>query len=109
MTHAGFDDLIHAPHRLQICALLAASEASVEFGRIREHLGVADSVLSKNLKALVDAGYVRLDKPTGQGGRPKTWAILTRPGRRAFDAHLAALEAMVEAARFSATPSTPQR
>lgn len=108
MTEPGFDDLIHAPHRLQICALLAASEASIEFGRLRDHLGVADSVLSKNLKALVDAGYVRLDKPTGTGGRPKTWAHLTRPGRRAFDGHLAALRAMVEAARVSAVPSTPR-
>lgn len=96
MTAAAvFDEIIHAPHRLKACALLAAAD-SLEFGVVRDHLGVADSVASKHLKVLVDAGYVELDKPAGQKGRARTWVRLTKEGRRAFDGHLAALRDMVE-------------
>lgn len=52
---AHFDETIHAPHRLRICALLAPVE-SMEFGTVRDELGVADSVLSKQFKVLADAG-----------------------------------------------------
>ncbi|MFV0429624.1 MAG: transcriptional regulator [Arachnia sp.] len=94
---AEFNELIHAPHRLRICAMLWAADA-VEFATLREHLGVADSVLSKNLKALVDAGYVALDKQTSRG-RSRTWARLLVPGRTAWQGHLAALQEMVAVAQ----------
>lgn len=89
---ARFDEVIHAPHRLRICVMLAEADA-VEFAALRDSLEVADSVLSKHLKTLVDAGYVRLDKPTGEG-RVRTWAALTRAGRRALDGHVQALHEM---------------
>lgn len=92
-----FDEVIHAPNRLKICALLAATD-SAEFATLRDVLGVADSVASKHLKVLVEAGYVTLSKPTGTGGRARTWASLTRPGRAAFDGHLRALQQMAAAA-----------
>lgn len=88
-----FDETVHAPYRLRICALLAPVE-SEEFAALREDLGVADSVLSKHLKVLVESGYVELDKPTGRGGRARTWARLTPIGRRALDGHIAALREM---------------
>jgi DNA-binding MarR family transcriptional regulator len=58
-------------------------------------LGVADSVLSKHLKVLQDAGYVTLSKPTGRG-RVKTWASLTPAGKRAYAAHVAALKKLLQ-------------
>lgn len=94
---SAFDETIHAPVRLKVCAALRRVE-SAEFGALRDDLGVADSVLSKHLKVLTEAGYVALDKPTGQG-RVKTWARLTKEGRRAFDGHVAALREMVAAPR----------
>lgn len=94
-TQPVFDEVIHAPLRLRACALLAPAE-SLEFALVRDHLGVADSVASKHLKVLADAGYVELDKPAGQKGRARTWVRLTKDGRRAFDGHLAALRVMVE-------------
>lgn len=90
MTEPRFDDVVHAPNRLQICAVLAAVDRA-EFTTLRETLGVADSVLSKHLKVLVDAGYVVLDKPTGTG-RVKTWGRLTAQGRSAFAGHVAELQ-----------------
>jgi DNA-binding MarR family transcriptional regulator len=89
-----FDEVIHAPNRLRICALLGAS-SSAEFGVLREMLGVADSVLSKHLKALHEAGYVALSKPTGRG-RVKTWVSLTPAGRQAYARHVAALKALFD-------------
>jgi DNA-binding MarR family transcriptional regulator len=91
---AAFDELIHAPNRLRICALLATA-SSAEFGTIRDALGVADSVTSKQLKILAEAGYVTIAKPTGTGGRAKTWVTLTPAGRQAFEGHLLALQKLV--------------
>lgn len=96
-----FDETIHAPLRLRACAMLAAADA-VEFAAVRDMLGVADSVASKHLKVLVEAGYVELDKPPGQKGRARTWVSLTPAGRAAFAGHLTALRAMVEASEAAA-------
>ena len=93
----AFDEIVHAPHRLRICALLAPVD-SMEFGAVRDELGVADSVLSKQLKVLVDAGYATTTKATGETGRARTWLSLTREGRRAFAGHLAALQELAAAA-----------
>ncbi|ALV46160.1 MarR family transcriptional regulator [Arthrobacter alpinus] len=92
MTPA-LNEVIHAPNRLRICAFLSSVEQA-EFGVIRDMLGVADSVASKQLKALQEAGYVKLTKPTGKG-RVKTWASLTAEGRVAYDEHVAALKALI--------------
>ncbi len=86
---------MHAPPRLQLCATLAAVE-DVEFAVLREMLGVSDSVLSKHLKVLEDAGYLRLLKAT-VAGRVRTRAALTRAGRRAYDGHVAELLRLVGA------------
>jgi len=44
MTKATFDTVIHAPNRLQICALLDTTK-ELEFQIIKEQLDVSDSVL----------------------------------------------------------------
>ncbi|MFW2342550.1 winged helix-turn-helix domain-containing protein [Brevundimonas sp.] len=83
-----FDPVIHAPGRLQICAILSSVEA--EFALLRDSLKVSDSVLSKHLKQLEDAGYIKLTK-TPVDGRSRTWASLTPAGKKAFAAHVAEL------------------
>ena len=88
-----FDEIVHAPNRLRICAFLDAS-SDVEFSVLRDLLGVADSVLSKHLKVLQDAGYLTVTKPTGRG-RVKTWVRLTPEGRRAYAGHVTALKNLV--------------
>ena len=93
----ALDATLHAPARLQIAALLARAEEA-EFATIRDVVEVSDSVLSKHLSALGDAGYVRLRK-AAQDGRQRTWASLTRAGRKAFAAHMAALQALVASAQ----------
>jgi len=83
-----FDAVVHAPGRLQICALLSAAEA--EFATVRDAIGVSDSVLSKHVKILEEAGYVAVRKAPF-GGRQRTWLSLTAAGRKAFGAHVAEL------------------
>ena len=84
-----FDPVIHAPARLQIMAVLAGVQ-DAEFAMLRTIADVSDSVLSKHLSALSEAGYVRLRK-AALDGRQRTWASLTRAGRTAFREHVAAL------------------
>ena len=91
------DPLIHPPARLQIAGVLAAV-ADVEFATLREAVGVSDSVLSKHLSQLAEAGYVRVRK-AALGGRQRTWLSITREGRRAFAGHVAALQALANLAR----------
>ena len=95
-----FDPVIHAPARLQIATLLSAVNEA-EFAFLRDAVKVSDSVLSKHLSQMADAGYVRLRK-AALGGRQRTWLSLTREGRRAFAAHVAALEQLVATARAAA-------
>ena len=96
MTPIALDAQLHAPARLQIATVLANAD-SAEFSRLREISGVSDSVLSKHLSALVEAGYVRLAK-SPLDGRQRTWASFTRAGRKAFAAHMRALQALVASA-----------
>ena len=90
---ARFDALVHAPHRLQICAALDTVDQA-EFALLRETLGVSDSVLSKQVKALEEAGYVKVTKGLVDR-RTRTWVQFTRSGRAAYRGHVAALKAMI--------------
>ena len=80
MTKARFDEIIHAPKRLQICAFLIPLQ-DAEFQVLRDELAVSDSVLSKHLKHLDAAGYVRFRKGA-VNGRQRMWASMTKKGRR---------------------------
>jgi DNA-binding MarR family transcriptional regulator len=84
-----FDAVVHAPPRLQICGLLSVVD-SAEFPAVRDAVGVSDSVLSKHVKQLEEAGYVRVRKAT-VAARQRTSLSLTTAGRAAFDAHVAEL------------------
>ncbi|MBO3102310.1 transcriptional regulator [Cellulomonas sp. zg-ZUI168] len=89
VTTPVFDEIIHAANRLQVCAMLAAVD-QLEFSTVRETLSVSDSVLSKHVKVLADAGYVEVSK-VPRGSRTRTWLSLTDAGRAALDGHLAEL------------------
>jgi DNA-binding MarR family transcriptional regulator len=96
VSEAAFDELIHAPLRLQICAMLAPVR-SLPFSDIRQSLEISDSVLSKHLAALGDAGYVEISR-VRVDARSRRLVTLTVPGRTALRGHLAALRAIAAAA-----------
>ena len=93
---SAIDPVLHAPARLQIAAVLGRV-TKAEFAVIKDVTGVSDSVLSKHLSALSEAGYVKLSK-AARDGRQRTWASLTRAGAKAFKAHMAALHELAAAA-----------
>lgn len=101
MTDGTFDELVHSPTRLRICAALDGS-TEVEFSAIQDALGISASLLSKQLKVLSDAGYVQLASRRQPIGRPRVWVAFTPSGRRAFTSHVAALRALLG-------PATPHQ
>lgn len=96
MTHADdhprhrLDEAIHAPVRLSIMAALVNADR-VDFRYLRDLLDVSDSLLSKHMTLLENAGYVTVIKGY-QGKRPRTWLALTDAGRAAFTAYVTALD-----------------
>jgi DNA-binding transcriptional ArsR family regulator len=102
MSAARFDELIHAPTRLAIVSLLAASEWA-DFKFIRDAVGLSDSALSKQLATLEQAGYVELHRGF-VGKRPRTSARLTPAGSNAFESHVRALQEMVARSGVSIVP-----
>ena len=96
VSEAVFDELIHAPLRLQICAMLSPVRW-LPFSDIRDSLEISDSVLSKHLSALAEAGYVEVSRVRANS-RSRRQVTLTEPGRTALGGHLVALQAIVAAA-----------
>ena len=96
MSKAAFDELIHAPLRLQICAMLSPVRWW-PFSDIRDSLEISDSVLSKHLSALAEAGYVEVSRFRADS-RSRRRVTLTKPGRTALRGHLAALQAIAATA-----------
>jgi DNA-binding MarR family transcriptional regulator len=96
VSGGAFDELIHAPLRLQICAMLAPVQ-SLPFADIRDSLEISDSVLSKHLSALAEAGYVEVSRVRANS-RSRRRVTLTKRGRTALRGHLAALRAITAVA-----------
>ena len=92
MPHPVFDDVIHEPHRLRICAMLVPSTGT-EFATVRDEMGLSDSALSKHLKTLSERGYTRLER-TVRDGHQVTTVVLTTAGREALCGHVAELQRM---------------
>lgn len=90
------DDLLGHPVRFSILALLAAASRA-EFGFVRDQVEVSDSMLSKQMTVLEQAGYVKVHKAF-VGRRGRTWLSLTAEGRRTFERHLAALRGIAAGA-----------
>lgn len=91
-----FDEAIHAPTRLRLCALLRVTGAA-EFNTIATALELTEATLSKTIRNLAELGYlltVKQASPARADARRTTTVTLTRRGRAAIDGHLAALRAL---------------
>ena len=89
----GIDNVIHAPVRLSIMAALAAADR-IEFQLLRDTVEISDSLLSKHIVTLENAGYLAVTKGH-VGKRPRTWLSLTEPGRAAFARYVDTLQSIV--------------
>ncbi|WP_341827849.1 transcriptional regulator [Trueperella pyogenes] len=76
------DPVLHFPKRLMIMGILTSTSfASAAF--FKDNLHLSDSDLSKQMKALHDAGYVSITK-SGYGRGSSTDYSATRAGRKAY-------------------------
>lgn len=91
------DRLIHERIRLGIVAALAAEEG-MSFADLKQVLKTSDGNLSVHARKLEDAGYIRVLKGF-EDRRPKTEYRLTPKGRRALEAYLEQMEAILNEAR----------
>ncbi|MCG3135199.1 MAG: hypothetical protein HMLKMBBP_02705 [Planctomycetes bacterium] len=88
-----WDAVLLSPVRLGVVtALLARGEAT--FSELRELLSVTQGNLGIHLRKLEEAGYVAVEKEFVDR-KPRTTCRLTRRGRAALLAHVAALDAAV--------------
>jgi DNA-binding MarR family transcriptional regulator len=93
LEYQQLDPLIHQPARLSIMAALAATK-EVEFGTVRDTIGISDSLLSRYITVLENAGYIKVRKGF-VAKRPRTWLAITAQGKRAFRNHLEVLQKIV--------------
>jgi DNA-binding MarR family transcriptional regulator len=90
----SFDEVVHQRTRLGILAVLAeAGEA--DFGYLRGALGLTDGNLGRHLQVLGEAELIVINKGYRRR-RPRTWATITESGRRALEAELASMRALIE-------------
>lgn len=94
MPEARFDALIHAPHRLRICAMLSQADG-IEFGEVLQRTGLSKSALSKHVTQLAEAGYVA-EEPLVRQGRARLLLSLTPRGRTAYLQHRESLRQILE-------------
>lgn len=88
------DPVLLDPTRLRIAAtLLAAGE--IEFRFVRDRVGLTDSALSKQVKALTEAGLLDARRER-TGPARRVWLRLTPPGRARLQGHADALRSIVE-------------
>jgi DNA-binding MarR family transcriptional regulator len=94
-THltTALDETVHQRYRLGILVITSRAR-QVDFGYLREALGLTSGNLSTHLMVLEEAGLVRVEKGY-EGRRPRTWVSITRPGRAALATEMAALTELV--------------
>lgn len=88
------DRVIHEKGRLAIMSLLAATP-ELAFTELRDTLGMTDGNVTTHIRTLQEAGYIAVSK-SYQNNRPLTTCSLTPAGRKAFAAHIALLEQIVQ-------------
>ena len=79
--------------RLGIMSLLMVNEW-VEFKTFKEMLGVSDGNLASHIKTLEAEKYLQVRKQF-VGKKPQTSYAVTKVGKKAFNDHLDALEALL--------------
>lgn len=88
------DDVVHQRTRLSIMTLLHHT-GRADFPTIRGLLELTAGNLSRHLAVLEEAELITVDKKS-DGKRPRTWVALTAGGRRAYEAEMVQLRALVE-------------
>jgi len=94
---AELNETIHQTVRLRIMAALVTLETDneVDFTYLRDLLEVTDGNLGAHLRKLEEAGYIAINKIFVER-KPRTYISITAEGRKVFQEHVAALEAILK-------------
>lgn len=87
--HKAFESRV----RMGIMAALAVN-TTLDFNALKEFLDVTDGNLASHLKALEKEGFIEVNK-TFIKRKPNTKYKMTKSGKKAFDAHINALEQLI--------------
>ncbi len=71
---------------------------SVDFNTLKETLDVTDGNLASHITALEKLNYLKVKKQF-IGKKPNTSYLITTAGKKAFQAHLNALEALLKSSK----------
>jgi DNA-binding HxlR family transcriptional regulator len=96
---ANLDRLIHEPMRLGIVSALAVND-TMTFNELKHLLKTTDGNLSVHARRLEEGQYIACDK-FFEGRVPRTEYKLTAVGKRALEAYLDHMEALIRATRES--------
>ena len=93
----GPDEIIHQSLRLKIMATLNALPRGekVEFTRLKGLVQATDGNLGAHIGTLENAGYLAVEKDFVDK-KPRTRVAMTAAGRRAFEAHVGYLRALID-------------
>jgi DNA-binding HxlR family transcriptional regulator len=80
--------------RLGIMSVLMVNE-QIDFNSLKELLDLTDGNLASHLKALEELAYIEVNKQF-IGRKPNTTYKATEKGKKAFEAHLNALENLIK-------------
>lgn len=83
--------------RLQIMSVLVANQR-YDFNSLKELLDITDGNLASHLKGLEKEDYILVNK-SFLGRKPNTNYEATDKGKKAFKAHLDALEQLIKSAK----------
>ena len=93
----GFDKAFENKIRLGIMSVLAAN-GSADFATLKSLLELTDGNLASHTRHLEEAGYIRCEK-SFIGRKPNTMYVITESGRKAFAAHIDAMERFLKECR----------
>ena len=90
----NFNKAFESRVRLGIMSILMVNE-SVDFNTLKELLNLSDGNLASHIKALEEVNYITVNKRF-IGKKPNTTYSASSQGKKAFNAHLKELEALIK-------------
>ena len=91
--HKAFESRI----RLGIMSALVVND-TLDFNALKEYLDVTDGNLASHIKALEKEVFIGVEK-SFVGKKPNTRYFITKEGKKAFNAHLEALEFFIKSGK----------
>ena len=96
--YEALEKIFHEPNRLAIMSALCAADNGLSFNDLKSTCGLTDGNLNRHLKALDEAGAIRVEK-TFVDVKPRTTVFLSKKGLESFSAYLEALSEVLKKAK----------